>query len=67
MPAYNYQCFTCGAQEEIVGGLDDHVAHCTCGALMLRTDEDLFGPYFDAINCKLTRMLPPAPLPPTAS
>ncbi len=47
MPAYNFQCVECGEKEKRIAGLDDHVAVCvTCGGLMIRTDEDLFEPYF---------------------
>jgi hypothetical protein len=34
-----------------VAGLDDHMALCTqCGGLMLRLDEDVFQPYFEAVS-----------------
>ena len=46
MPAYNYQCADCGARDQRIAGLDDHVAIChLCDGLMLRTDEDLFAAY----------------------
>lgn len=49
MPFYEYQCVDCGNREPRVAGLDDHTAICmACGGLMLRLDEDLFGPYFDS-------------------
>lgn len=47
MPLYSYQCLNCGQKEEMVGGVDDYLAHCLCGALMLRTDQDPFKPYFN--------------------
>lgn len=54
MPAYRYQCVQCQAQETRIGGLDDHVAVCDrCGHLMLRLDDDLFGPYFDHLEKKV--------------
>jgi len=47
MPTYNYQCVACGAADLRIAGLDDHVAVCVdCGGMMLRTDDDLFAPYF---------------------
>ena len=47
MPAYNYRCVDCGTDDCRIGGLDDHVAVCVaCGGMMLRTDDDLFTPYF---------------------
>ncbi len=47
MPLYEYQCTDCQARDQRLAGLDDHTALCVrCGSLMLRLDEDLFGPYF---------------------
>lgn len=47
MPLYNYKCAICGQEETRVAGLDDHMAVCvSCGGVMLRTDENLWGPYF---------------------
>lgn len=51
MPLYHYQCTSCGRQEQRLGGLDDHLALCVHPAcpgvgVMLRTDQDLFTPYF---------------------
>ena len=49
MPAYRYQCVHCQTRETRIGGLDDHLAICAdCGHLMLRLDDDLFTPYFEA-------------------
>jgi putative FmdB family regulatory protein len=49
MPSYEYKCIHCGAEEERIGGLDDNTALCVdCGNLMLRLDEDVFRPYFEA-------------------
>ncbi|MHB9074628.1 MAG: FmdB family zinc ribbon protein [Desulfobaccales bacterium] len=46
MPIYEYQCVDCTATDRRVAGLDDHTALCAkCGGLMLRLDEDVFGPY----------------------
>ncbi len=40
MPLYNYQCPDCGAHDQRLGGLDDHLALCLdCGGLMLRLDD----------------------------
>ncbi|MCL4501261.1 MAG: hypothetical protein M1438_05320 [Deltaproteobacteria bacterium] len=48
MPLYDYQCVDCKVQDTRIAGLDDQVALCIrCGGLMLRQDEDLFGPYFE--------------------
>jgi hypothetical protein len=60
MPAYNYQCADCGARDLRIAGLDDHVAFCVkCKGLMLRTDDELFAPYFEECDRR-------PPLPPTA-
>lgn len=49
MPIYDYQCVDCGDREQRIAALDDHTALCArCGGLMLRLDEDVFGPYFEA-------------------
>lgn len=49
MPLYEYRCLDCGTQDKRLAGLDDHTAICMeCRGLMLRRDEDLFRPYFDA-------------------
>lgn len=46
MPAYEYQCVTCGGRDQRIAGMDDATAVCTaCGGLMLRLDEDIFQPY----------------------
>lgn len=48
MPIYKYQCTDCQAKDHRVAGVDDHNARCVaCGGLMLRLDEDIFGPYFE--------------------
>lgn len=48
MPLYEYQCVDCRVQDTRIAGLDDHTALCMrCGGVMLRRDEDLFGPYFE--------------------
>jgi len=47
MPLYEYQCVDCHTQDTRVAGADDHTALCICRGLMLRLDEDVFGPYFD--------------------
>jgi putative FmdB family regulatory protein len=48
MPVYEYHCVDCGARDRRVGGMDDWTAICAgCGGLLLRLDEDLFGPYFE--------------------
>jgi putative FmdB family regulatory protein len=50
MPIYEYQCVDCGGHDQRVAGLDDHTALCTqCLGLMLRLDEDVFRPYFEAV------------------
>ncbi|MFA6269975.1 MAG: FmdB family zinc ribbon protein [Candidatus Paceibacterota bacterium] len=47
MPLYDYQCVDCSARDQMVAGLDDHVALCPqCGGLMLRLEGDLFTPFF---------------------
>lgn len=52
MPLYVYQCVDCGDNDQRIAGLDDAVALCTsCGGLMLRLDEDIFGPYFEEALC----------------
>jgi hypothetical protein len=49
MPIYEYQCVDCGSHDQRVAGLDDHMALCIqCLGLMLRLDEDVFRPYFEA-------------------
>ena len=46
-PLYRYHCVECHESEPRVAGLDDHTALCIqCGSLMLRLNDDLFGPYF---------------------
>ena len=51
MPLYNYRCVDCGADDCRIAGLDDHVAVCVdCGGMMLRTDDDLFAPYFERLS-----------------
>lgn len=48
MPAYEYKCIDCGAEDVRIGGLDDNTALCVdCGNLMLRLGEDAFRPYFE--------------------
>lgn len=48
MPLYAYQCLDCGSRDERVAGLDDQTALCLqCRGVMLRRDEDVFGPYFE--------------------
>ncbi len=48
MPAYEYKCIHCGAEDVRIGGLDDNTALCVeCGNLMLRLNEDAFWPYFE--------------------
>lgn len=47
MPLYEYQCVDCRVQDALIAGLDDHAALCIrCGGVMLRRDDDVFGPYF---------------------
>jgi putative FmdB family regulatory protein len=51
MPIYEYRCVDCIDRDQRVAGLDDHLALCTqCGGLMLRLDEDVFQPYFEAVS-----------------
>jgi putative FmdB family regulatory protein len=53
MPAYEYKCIDCGAEEERIAGLDDNTALCVdCGSLMLRLDEDVFRPYFEQADAE---------------
>jgi len=53
MPAYNYWCVDCGVDDIRIAGLDDHLAVCVaCGGMMLRTDDDLFAPYFESEDQK---------------
>ncbi|MBM4286834.1 MAG: hypothetical protein FJ135_01580 [Deltaproteobacteria bacterium] len=48
MPAYEYKCIHCNAEDVRIGGLDDNTALCVdCGNLMLRLNEDVFRPYFE--------------------
>lgn len=48
MPLYEYHCVDCGVKDVLIAGLDDHAALCIrCGGVMLRRDEDVFGPYFE--------------------
>ncbi len=54
MPLYEYHCVDCGVQDSRIGGLDDHAALCIrCGGMMLRRNEDVFGPYFDQDELRL--------------
>jgi putative FmdB family regulatory protein len=47
MPIYCYRCMDCGFWDRIVAGIDDDAASCIrCGGLMLRTNNNLLGPYF---------------------
>ncbi|MFP3868739.1 MAG: hypothetical protein ACLFUU_11365 [Desulfobacteraceae bacterium] len=47
MPIYHYQCTNCQLRETRVAGVDDHFAICVrCQHLMIRLDNELFGPYF---------------------
>jgi hypothetical protein len=40
MPLYEYLCFTCGAKDQRIAGLDDHIASCVeCGGIMARTQD----------------------------
>ena len=49
MPLYHYQCLECQARDQRLAGLDDHTALCTgCAGVMLRLEEDVFLPYFEA-------------------
>lgn len=52
MSIYTYRCVDCNRQEQIIGGLDDSVALCTCGGLMLRLD-DPFEPKTVCAWCSL--------------
>ena len=59
MPAYNYHCVACGAADLRIAGLDDHVAVCVdCGGMMLRTDDDLFAPYFAGVRGRPRQISP---------
>jgi putative FmdB family regulatory protein len=64
MPIYEYLCYTCGAQEDRVAGLDDKFATCvSCGGRMERlgdpfcprcypvTDQDPAPELFSHKNC----------------
>jgi len=54
MPLYAYQCLDCGSRDERVAGLDDQTALCVqCRGVMLRRDEDVFGPYFEGRDATL--------------
>lgn len=48
MPLYNYQCADCGTEEEILAGVDDHIALCqVCDGAMVRTDTDIWAPLWE--------------------
>jgi predicted nucleic acid-binding Zn ribbon protein len=50
MPLYCYRCMDCGCWDRIVAGIDDDAASCIrCGGLMLRTSNNLLGPYFEEV------------------
>jgi hypothetical protein len=50
MPLYCYRCMDCGCWDRIVAGIDDDAAYCIrCGGLMLRTSNNLLGPYFGEV------------------
>jgi predicted anti-sigma-YlaC factor YlaD len=56
MPAYYYHCTHCQKTDCRIGGVDDHLAVCAhCRNLMLRLDDDLFAPYFEATARPATR------------
>lgn len=40
MPAYEYTCSNCQAQEVRIAGIDDHTVLCDkCGQVMVRRDD----------------------------